>query len=199
MTISIFEPFSVPTAAPAPPPVTPSGFTGSGGGGRFPRWARWGRWSGNGGAMGFGPDEEAAYAILLAWNAVTQLASAVPGGLLKDRLATPTARPYARMSVKQGPEKNKYSSGYRYIDYREVKIDIYGIGDVAIGQIVPAVQKVLDDPLTPLQFFNPLCSFMRCEPLDVTFAQEGEIKSGEDYRAARMRWCVWTDRRIPGH
>jgi hypothetical protein len=146
----------------------------------------------------FGPDQETAQAISVAWAAAS-MTSLVPGGLHKDRLVAPTATPYARLSVKQGDKKNVFCSGHRYIDYREVKIEIWGIGDIATGTIVPAVQAFLDDPNAPLVFSNPSVHFMRCEPLDVTCTEVDEIKAGQEYRAAVFRWCVWTDRLQPGH
>lgn len=149
----------------------------------------------------FGPDQEAAQAILAAWNASATLASLIPGGLHKDRLVAPSAVPYARLSVKQGDKRNVFCGGNRYIDYREVKIELYGVGDIAIGTIVPAVQTVLDDPPGGLTFTDKRVNFMRCEPLDVTcteVADNEQIKSGQEYRAATFRWCVWTDRLQPG-
>jgi len=109
--------------------------------------------------------------------------------------------PYARLQVKQA-KPPLYSTGDRRIDYREVTISIWGIGDVNVAAIVPELEFTFDNSasiagVASLTFANPNVGFMRMEPLEITVAQEPEIKSGEDYRAIKARWCVWTDRIKP--
>ncbi len=136
-------------------------------------------------AIAIGPDQETAQAVLVAWNSATlTLTPLIPGGIHKDKLVKPTAT-------------NQFSSGSRYIDDRLVTISIWGVGDVATGTIVPAVQNVLDD--RPLTFTSPfVVGWMRTEPLDVTCTEVDDTKAGQEYRAAVFRWCVWTDRKQPG-
>jgi hypothetical protein len=60
---------------------------------------------------------------------------------------------------------------------------------------VPTIIQTFDNKV--LTFTNAAIGFVRCEPLGATVAQEKEVRSGQDYRAATCRWCVWTDRLIP--
>jgi hypothetical protein len=145
--------------------------------------------------LALGPDQETAEAMVSLWLATPALVGLVHGGIHKDRLVIPSARPYARIQVKQGPKPNGFSTGLRYLDYREATITVWGIGDVAVGSIVPTIIQTFDNKV--LTFTNAAIGFVRCEPLGATVAQEKEVRSGQDYRAATCRWCVWTDRLIP--
>lgn len=142
------------------------------------------------GPIGTGPDAEACQAVIAKWTG-SSLPGVVPGGIHKDALTKPSGTPYARIESKQGKDP-MFSTGGLYIDYREVTISIYGVGDIAIGTIIPAVQAILNDKT--LVFVNSAVSFMRCEPLGVLVAQEAEIKSGNEYRAAQFRYMIWTER-----
>ena len=147
----------------------------------------------NSSGAAMGPDQETAAAIVTKWNVSGTLATLVPGGLHKDRLFPTTLKPYARIECKQA-KSPQFSAGGRYIDFREVTLTIWGVGDVKVGLIVPAVQAVFNDK--PLTFANnPAVGHMRTEQADVTVSQEDAAKSGDEYRAATFKWIVWTDRR----
>ncbi len=140
-------------------------------------------------------DNETAAAIVTRWNASAALSSLVPGGLHKDRLVTPSATPYARLQVKAGRSRSDFSSGSRYIDYRLATITLWGIGDVNTGNIVRTIKAIFDEK--PLTFTDSTVAWMRTETLPETIAEEDKIRQGQEYRAASIPYCVWTDRRIP--
>jgi hypothetical protein len=137
-------------------------------------------------------DVETSQAFAAKWASTIALETAVPGGLHSDRLTTPAARPYARLTCKQA-RKPDNSTGGRYIDYREVEITLWGIGKAAVGGIASIIQGVFNDKA--LEFSAPNVFFMRCEPILAQIDQEETVKGGDDYRAASMRWIVWTDRK----
>jgi hypothetical protein len=140
--------------------------------------------------VAYGPDAEACAAIISNWNADTALVSLVPGGLHKDKLVAPAAIPYAEIQSKS-QKQPLFCGGGRIIDYREITLTVWGIGDVNVGGIVPVVIALLRQPLC---FTNPRAKWLRNEELDVTCTESDETKSGQEYRAAVFRFSVWTDR-----
>jgi len=135
-------------------------------------------------------DVDVSQAMLAKW-ATSALPASVPGGIAADDLVKPDTRPWARILCKQGPKRNEYTSGKEYIDYRDVTIEIYGVGKAAIGAIVDLAAALFDDqPLT-----IPGVPVLRVEPLGHVIDKEQKKRQGDDFRAARMRWCVWTQRR----
>jgi hypothetical protein len=139
-----------------------------------------------------GADAEAAQAIIAAWNGNSAIVAAVPGGIAKDRLYQPSARPYARLEVKF--KERMPSTGSRYIDKREVKIQIWAIGDFNAGTIARLLVNQFDNGT--LNFADSNVGFIWMEPLGVTVSEEEEVRQGDDYRACVGQWNVWTDRTV---
>ncbi len=136
-------------------------------------------------------DVETSAVILGKWNASGQLAVRVPGGLHADRLSTPTATPYARLQVKQGKPKMDCGGG-RYIDYREVTITVWTVGKAVAGEIVDLADSLFAEQT--LTGWPAGVSLVRSEYLESTIDEEDTVKAGDDYRAAKCRYMIWTDR-----
>lgn len=138
-------------------------------------------------------DVDVSEAILAKWEENhSTLTDLVPGGLHADTLPSPQpASPYAQLRIKQGPKPNEYQSNGEYIDYRDVRITIYGVGKEELGTIISAVRDVFDRK--PLTVPN-VVAHMYTQPLPDELLPTGKFRDGQEIYKATCRWSVWTHR-----
>lgn len=137
------------------------------------------------------PLTDVAKAVIDFWNATAAITTAVPNGLHEGPLESPAdERPYATLNVKQGPKQNDYGSQGDWLDYEEVTITVYGIGLKTVGDAVGVVKAQLETGT--LTIAN--ATFMRLECLPGWTNEPDAKKSGQNYRKATLRYCVWNYR-----
>lgn len=160
-------------------------------------------WKSSNGETAISADVDVCEAFVAKWNADPTLGSVVPGGLRSDQLVplekqtSPVVQPYARLTVGPSAARQNLPSTIRpggqrnYIDFRDAKVEIFGIGKAAVGGVVSAVKAVFDE--TPLVV--PNAAWMRTEDLGKDKVEDDpERKRGDEVRKATIIWMVWTHR-----
>lgn len=129
------------------------------------------------------------------WNASTEIAGAVPGGLVADRQTARPSGPYATFKVElaRGPD---YVSGGEYWDYRRVTVSLYGVGLESVGATVTLLRSIFDSP-APLSFDGApnVVAHLRTEFVSDSESLEDQPRQGDDIRTGEIVWNVWTHRR----
>lgn len=139
-------------------------------------------------------NNDVGQAILAAWNGAN-LDTVVAGGIKADKRPSPRpTEPYATLEVRKDARPNEYSSNGSFIDYRRVKITLYGIGKTAIGAVVSQIRQAIEGTQGNLKKLNVAnATWMRTEPIgdDLNLSQAVQ---GEDVRECPLEWIVWTHR-----
>ena len=132
--------------------------------------------------------------IETAWNAGS-LSSAVPGGLHPLPIPRPRpTSPYATIQVRKDGRENLLTSNGSYIDYRRVKITLYGVGQTALGGVVSSVLAAIWKTAAgwiPLTI--PNADWLRTEYVSDDIEIEKPVQ-GEDVRSTPMEFIVWSQR-----
>jgi hypothetical protein len=133
-------------------------------------------------------------AIEAAWTA-GNLASSVPGGLHAVPLATKRPlSPYATLEVTKDARANLWTTGAAYIDYRRVKVILYGVGQTALGTVVSKVLLAIwKNGANYIALAIPNATWMRTEYLSDDIKLEEPV-AGDDVRSGPMEFCIWSQR-----
>ena len=94
------------------------------------------------------------------------------------------------MSMTKQAKPPDFSTGAPFIDYRQVTVEVYGIGKSSVGSVVSTIRQTFDH--TALTIDNS--THMRTQPLSDNEAPDETQRDGEDVRKAVLQWIVWTSR-----
>lgn len=145
-------------------------------------------------------DYETLAAVKVKWDATQALALAMPGGLLEPPVPEGDNveqrrpdMPYATATCEPDGKPNDLSAGGWEIDYRRVKIAVYGTTKAT----VKAAGLLIDAAFSELSLTIDNADWMRTEP--VPGMRGGKLERGEKNNEgetwrATFEYRVWTSR-----
>lgn len=145
-------------------------------------------------------EEDVAVAVAAVWNASPELAEAVPGNLQRGRLSSyqanadrnePRQEPYAGFEVSQGPYANVDLSDGTRIDYRHVRVQIWGL-KAAVARALPLLRPLFNRTTYPVPNSTLLGSVE--VPATNELKQDEHTKRGEDVWIGTYEFWVSTQR-----
>lgn len=149
-------------------------------------------------------DDDVAEGVLAVFNAIPSITTLCPGGLVHGR-QKPTAtqgQVYAVLDVMQGPTSAQegWQTGGTYIDFRHVKIEVYGPKPEA-SPALNAIRGTFDAEISKgqdaFEVPNTLGTIQVRPILGDDLRQEDHKSQGEDVWIGTAEYEVWTFRRRP--
>ncbi len=139
-------------------------------------------------------DLETAGGVKAKVDAIVGIKTLLPGGLQEPPIMEkPAEQPYGSLASSKDSRANLLSAGGKEIDYRRVKVMIYGNDKVKVGMAGLAIDSALSEQELSIENAD----WMRTEPdpslRGGVIERADQTQDGVTWRA-RLEYVVWTSR-----
>jgi hypothetical protein len=137
---------------------------------------------------------ETAVGVKAKVDAIADIKTLLPGGLLEPPIVTKIEQqPHASLVVMKDQRGNLLSSGNNEIDYRRVKVTVFGTDKAAVARAGAAIDAALSEQELTIENAD----WMRTEPVPElrggVLERAAKTQDGVHWQA-RLEYRVWTSR-----